>query len=596
MISVLDWLDGLNWIDGKPLRLEPYRREIFRKAFDTYRDNGMPQYTIVVAGRAKKNSKSTDLILAGLFCLTSRDSSQGSDVLLVANDEDQARDDLDLAKKIVAANPHLVRNLEIFRKEIRRRDQRGDMRILPANNALGQHGKTAVFIGFDEIHGFANWDLMEALQPDPTRYSLQWVTSYDSLLDYDGAPLHDLKRIGMSGADPSMLFSWYSADYCTDPDFAGLPPDERANPSMGSWPEGRAYLDQQRRRLPSARFRRLHHNLPGAPQGAFFNQGMVEDAIVAGHPVSTPAQYVPPHIDGVDYLAFVDMSGGSSDDAVLAISYWDGSRAVLVHLINQGEAPPFNPRHAVTKFAATCKRYGIRTVHGDRYAGETFRRDFADHGMEYVVTEKSKTDLYEELEVALNTAQASLLDHPKLRNQLLSLVRRGAGIDHPSGQHDDFANAAAGAIVLVNPDLGAPTPAMLEFYRRQIEAAAAAQDKPTEVGVTIPADVSTVLGPSGKSYIVDLVDGARICRMSATDAKAMLATSRDAALISANLQLLHRLKSDADIPSTAPGTIVTDTYDTKPQRRTTMAEEIGGFARRRAASVHETLRMIGRSL
>jgi hypothetical protein len=31
-----------------------------------------------------------------------------------------------------------------------------------------------------------------------------------------------------------MLFSWYAADYCADPEFASLPPEQRANPSMAS--------------------------------------------------------------------------------------------------------------------------------------------------------------------------------------------------------------------------------------------------------------------------------------------------------------------------------------------------------------------------
>jgi hypothetical protein len=56
-----------------------------------------------------------------------------------------------------------------------------------------------------------------------------------------------------------MLFSWYSGgELCTDPEFAGLEPELRANPSLGSWPEGHAYLDQQRLRLPTASYRRLH--------------------------------------------------------------------------------------------------------------------------------------------------------------------------------------------------------------------------------------------------------------------------------------------------------------------------------------------------
>jgi len=60
-----------------------------------------------------------------------------------------------------------------------------------------------------------------------------------------------------------MLFSWYSGVDCTDPKFADLEPELRANPSIASLPEGRAYLDQQRRRA-THKFRRLHLNLPGS--------------------------------------------------------------------------------------------------------------------------------------------------------------------------------------------------------------------------------------------------------------------------------------------------------------------------------------------
>src|SRR5438445_5790551 len=118
-----------------------------------------------------------------------------------------------------------------------------------------------------------------------------------------------LKAIGKAGKNPHMLFSWYSGDYCTDSKFAKLPPERRANTSMASWSDGQSYLDQQRTRLPSARFRRLHLNLPGAPQGAAFDQAKVLACVVAGR------RSIPPQ-EGVKYHAFVDMSGGSSDDAV----------------------------------------------------------------------------------------------------------------------------------------------------------------------------------------------------------------------------------------------------------------------------------------
>jgi phage terminase large subunit-like protein len=82
-------------------------------------------------------------------------------------------------------------------------------------------------------------------------------------------PLYDLKKIGLDGSDPRMLFSWYSADFTTDPEFIQAEPELRANPSMGSWPEGRDYLEQQRRRLPSNKFKRLHLNLPTSSEASF---------------------------------------------------------------------------------------------------------------------------------------------------------------------------------------------------------------------------------------------------------------------------------------------------------------------------------------
>ena len=81
-----------------------------------------------------------------------------------------------------------------------------------------------------------------------------------------------------------MFFSWYSAEFCTDPDYADAEPEARANPSMPSWGNP-TYLAQQRRRLPSHKFRRLHLNLPGMPDGAFLDAGRVTDAVVEGRKV-----------------------------------------------------------------------------------------------------------------------------------------------------------------------------------------------------------------------------------------------------------------------------------------------------------------------
>ena len=263
-ITSLDFYSRLKWLDGKPLRIEPYRAKIFSDVLDSVRPDGSPQYNQALLGRGKKNFKSCDLVLAAFYCTVVRRAIQGNTAIVVASDEAQAGDDLDLAKKLVETNREtLGTEFEIMAKELKLKDGSGSIRILPVGDAAGLHGKQYSFLGVDELHTQGDWRLLEALAPDPTRRdTLLWVTSYDSVTDEAGQPLHDLKHLGMSGTDPRFYFSWYSGSYTTDPAFADLDPEARANPSMSSWPEGRDYLVQQKRRLPSNIYRRLHLNEP----------------------------------------------------------------------------------------------------------------------------------------------------------------------------------------------------------------------------------------------------------------------------------------------------------------------------------------------
>lgn len=442
--SLTPWalFSRLRWLDGRPMLsvIEPYRRHLFDKFAEWDEQHDRYRYNLGLFGRAKKNWKTADAMFQAIYALMA-DSPNGNQVLVVANDEGQADDDLTLAKKIVAANPLLDQWLLVKKSIIERRDGRGFIEILPAQDAIGAHGKTYRLLVIDEIHGYRNWDLLEALAPDPTRRDTQiWITSYATLFHRPGVPLFDLLQQARAGTDPRMLFSWYAADYCTDPDFADKSPEERANPSMASWgnPD---YLAQQQRRLPAHKYRRLHLNLPGLPEGSAYQPEPVMDAIARGVRVRNPEP-------GVGYYAFVDMSGGSSDDAALAIGHRDANGcAVLDCLQDQGARPPFDPNAAVARFAQTLKSYRVSRVCGDRYAGETFRRQFEGHGIGYDVSDRTKSELYEALEPLLNGHGVSLLDVPTLEQQLLGLAWRGGRIDHANGEHDDYANAAAGAVV-----------------------------------------------------------------------------------------------------------------------------------------------------
>jgi hypothetical protein len=444
-----EFFGRLKWLDGRPLMetIEPYRRTIFEQVLYTFDADGNPQFNLALCGRAKKNWKTSDLVLAALYRFLAWPSDKGNDCFILANDEGQAADDLTLAKKLIQANPVLAREVTVAKKEIVRNDGRGTLKILPAGDVAGQHGKTYLFCGFDEIHPYRSHDLFEALAPDPSRQdALNWITSYAGIRHAPGIPLYDFLQTGLRGDDPRMFFSWYAADFTTDATLAEAAPLAKANPSMASWGNDH-YLDQQRTRLPTHKFRRLHLNLPGAPDAAAFDGDAVMAAIVTGR------KRLGRELGRV-YFAFVDMSGGSNDDATLGIAHYDATRKIYVLdvIMCQAGKAPFNPRDAVRKFSAALRDYGLTTVSGDDYAGDTFKRDFEIEGITFIAIKMSKSEIYEAFEPKLNAGEVELLDDPKLQEQLMTLVYRGGKIDHQTGDHDDFANAACGAIWLTTGD------------------------------------------------------------------------------------------------------------------------------------------------
>ena len=281
----------------------------------------------------------------------------------------------DVTGRSASARARSRRRVDVLSKEIVRLDGRGVLRVLPASDIAGAHRKTYLFAGNDEIHGDRSHDLFETLAPDPTRHDvLTWITSYAGIRHAPGIPRYDFMQTRKRGDDPRMCFSWYAGDFTTDATFADAAPEQRANPSAKSWGDA-GYLDQQRRRLPSHKFRRLHLNLLGAPDGAAFDGDKVLEAIVNGRRRL-------PRDDGRLYSAFVDMSGGSTNDATLAIAHVDAEtkRAVLDVLVSQVRTPPFNPRDAVRKFGTEIKAYGLSRVTGDAFAGQTFSRRFRKSG------------------------------------------------------------------------------------------------------------------------------------------------------------------------------------------------------------------------
>jgi hypothetical protein len=154
------------------------------------------------------------------------------------------------------------------------------------------------------------------------------------------------------------------------------------------------------------------------------------------------------------HVAFVDPSGGSQDSFTLAVAHHDARADVSVLDLVREVTPPFSPEAVVATLAEECKRYGVKEVTGDRYAGEFPRELFRKHGISYAVSEETKSEIYLRALPMLTSGRAELLDNKRLLAQLRGLERRTGrsgkdSVDHGPRGRDDIANAACGALTLV---------------------------------------------------------------------------------------------------------------------------------------------------
>lgn len=203
---------------------------------------------------------------------------------------------------------------------------------------------------------------------------------------------------------------------------------------------------ERERRLDPDRFAREYEAEFAEDLDALLPGVWVDAAVI-------PGRYELPPREGVQYTAATDPSGAGADAFTFAIVHTEGSGAErrVVQDVMKGwgrsRGATVDLEGVVAQIAEVCGRYGVRTVRGDRYAGQWVRQAFEGRGLRYEES-AAKAQAYLDIEPFFAQGRLEVLDHPILLRELKTLERRPqAGgrviVDHPRGGHDDYANALA---------------------------------------------------------------------------------------------------------------------------------------------------------
>ena len=123
---------------------------------------------------------------------------------------------------------------------------------------------------------------------------------------------------------------------------------------------------------------------------------------------------------------------------------------------------PVQAKDVAQYVRTVCKEYGIDEVAADQYSFEPLREIFSIYGVsliEKTFTPTFKKQIYFNLKRLIHSQQMDLLDHEQMVKELKELVVEQSGngmirISHPSGGHDDFADATAIAAFLAVESAG----------------------------------------------------------------------------------------------------------------------------------------------
>jgi hypothetical protein len=387
----------------------------------------------VVVGRRGGKSRTSAAVAVFLACFQDYSDvlspGEQGEVMLLAPDRRQARVEFRYVESLIDGSPLLRSMVKSRTKETI--ELRNNITIsVHTSNFRAIRGYTVVAAILDEVAFFRSDDsanpdveILNALRPSMATIPTGLLLCISSPYSRRGVLWDAYERYW--GEDHPDVLVWQGTS-------------REMNGTIPSWVIERA-LEQDHSAARAEYFAEFRRDLE-----AFVSREAVDGC-------TYPGRYELGWIQQYSYSAFVDPSGGSRDSFTLAVAHQEGDRAVI-DAVREVRAP-FVPEKAVEQLVPVLQSYGIRRVHGDRYGGQWPAEAFKKRGIAYTPSEKTKSDLYQDLLPRLNSGQVELLDVPVLRNQLLGLERRTSrsgrdSIDHAPGGRDDVANACAGVVSL----------------------------------------------------------------------------------------------------------------------------------------------------
>ncbi len=178
---------------------------------------------------------------------------------------------------------------------------------------------------------------------------------------------------------------------------------------------------------------------------SLFNSVSIDMAIV-------PGRQMLPYKSEFSYSAGIDMSGGKANSHSLCISHLENGK-IIIDLLDEviPVKSKMTPSEVAERFAGTMKSYKINKCLSDRYGSQWVFEAFDKCGIKIEYSDKNASECFILLIPEFSDNNIELPDSERLRNELLSLLRKVtlSGKDTvisprgKDGSHCDLSNAMA---------------------------------------------------------------------------------------------------------------------------------------------------------